>query len=75
VAFSVGAEDLPRLRAEIVGRGCRIWKENRSEGASLYFEDHDGHKLELHVGDLASRLRACRGAPYPEMVLFGDEPP
>ncbi|MEJ6398612.1 VOC family protein [Yoonia sp. 208BN28-4] len=39
------------------------WKENRSEGASLYFLDPDGHKLELHDGSLASRLAHCRSNP------------
>ncbi|GHL45122.1 hypothetical protein ECZU28_51170 [Escherichia coli] len=27
--------------------GAEVWKDNRSEGASYYFLDPDGHKLEL----------------------------
>ncbi|RVT85620.1 glutathione transferase [Rhodobacteraceae bacterium CCMM004] len=38
------------------------WKENRSEGRSVYVLDPDGHKLELHMGDLASRLAAYAAA-------------
>lgn len=38
----------------------------KSEGQSFYFLDPDGHKLELHVGDLASRLVQCR-----EKLYFG----
>jgi catechol 2,3-dioxygenase-like lactoylglutathione lyase family enzyme len=50
--------------------GVMRWKENRSEGASLNLLDPDGHKLELHVGDLESRLAACRATPYEEMEFF-----
>ncbi|HBP6801995.1 LysR family transcriptional regulator [Pseudomonas aeruginosa] len=44
-----------------------VWKQNRSEGDSFYFLDPDGHRLEAHVGDLRSRLAACRQAPYAGM--------
>lgn len=44
-----------------------VWKDNKSEGQSFYFLDPDGHKLELHVGDLASRLAQCREKPYSGM--------
>ena len=46
------------------------WKENRYEGESLYVSDPDGHKLQIHVGDLESRLAACRERPYAEMEFF-----
>jgi catechol 2,3-dioxygenase-like lactoylglutathione lyase family enzyme len=68
VAFSVSelASVAERLRAA----GAIEWKDNSSEGDSLYFLDHDGHKLELHVGDWHSRLAACRERPYEDMVFF-----
>lgn len=63
-AFDVAEADFPALAAR-VGHEAVVWKDNRSEGASLYFLDPDGHKLELHVGSLSSRLdhyRAEAGA-------------
>lgn len=45
-------------------------RDNRSEGASFYFLDPDGHRLEAHVGDLASRLRTCREHPYAGMRFY-----
>jgi catechol 2,3-dioxygenase-like lactoylglutathione lyase family enzyme len=56
IAFDVSADDFPRLSRHIKMSGAPIWKTNRSEGASLYFCDPDGHKLEIHVGTLAARL-------------------
>lgn len=70
VAFSVSAADFAAASERVLAAGARVWKENASEGASLYFLDPDGHKLELHVGDLASRLAECRAKPWPGLVVF-----
>ncbi len=58
IAFDVPEEDFARLAAKIMESGARLWKDNRSEGSSLYFCCPDGHRLEIHVGDLKSRLRS-----------------
>ncbi len=45
-------------------------QDNSSEGDSLYILDPDGHKLELHVGDLESRLASMKAEPFDDMKLF-----
>ena len=69
-AFTVDAADFTALVERLRAAGVREWRDNRSEGASFYFLDPDGHKLEAHVGDLASRLQACRAKPYAGMKLY-----
>ncbi|MEW5558748.1 fosfomycin resistance glutathione transferase [Enterobacter asburiae] len=69
-AFSLSAEDFPNVVKQLETFGAVVWKQNRSEGASHYFLDPDGHRLELHVGNLAQRLAACRAKPYAGMVFF-----
>ncbi|MEM1263710.1 MAG: VOC family protein [Pseudomonadota bacterium] len=71
LAFDIAASDFDDFAATLVSAGVPIWKENSSEGASVYFADPDGHKLELHVGTLDSRLqalaaRSCSSARGPE---------
>jgi len=56
VAFDVKAEDFAKTCTRLIKHGVKSWKTNRSEGDSFYFSDPDGHRLELHAGDLASRL-------------------
>jgi catechol 2,3-dioxygenase-like lactoylglutathione lyase family enzyme len=69
-AFTVPAHDFSEVVACLRAAGVQEWRDNRSEGASFYFLDPDGHKLEAHVGDLASRLQACRDKPYAGMKFY-----
>jgi catechol 2,3-dioxygenase-like lactoylglutathione lyase family enzyme len=69
-AFTADAGDFSTLVARLRAGGVQEWRDNRSEGASFYFLDPDGHKLEAHVGDLASRLQACRAKPYAGMKFY-----
>lgn len=69
-AFSIAQGDFDRFLQRLREHGVPEWRQNRSEGASLYFLDPDNHKLEAHVGDLASRLAQCRVQPYAGMQFF-----
>lgn len=69
-AFSIDEGELAAFITRLEQAGVVNWKVNKSEGASYYFLDPDGHKLEAHVGDLAQRLAACRAKPYQGMVFF-----
>ncbi|ADO50049.1 FosA family fosfomycin resistance glutathione transferase [[Enterobacter] lignolyticus] len=68
-AFSIDEQDFAAFTERLERHGVVIWKKNKSEGASYYFLDPDGHKLEVHVGTLAQRLAACRAKPYQGMVF------
>jgi catechol 2,3-dioxygenase-like lactoylglutathione lyase family enzyme len=69
-AFSVTSEAFATFADKLRSAGVIEWKDNRSEGDSFYFLDPDGHKLEAHVGNLASRLEHCRERPYAGMKIF-----
>lgn len=69
VAFDVAAGDFAEL-AQRVRAAAPEWKKNRSEGESLYIVDPDGHRLELHVGSLESRLADYRSRRLPGMVVY-----
>ncbi|WP_095125601.1 glutathione transferase [Pseudomonas sp. Irchel s3a12] len=71
-AFSLDAADFSTFVHKLQAANVQEWRDNRSEGASFYFLDPDGHKLEAHVGDLASRLSACRQKPYAGMRFYDE---
>jgi len=64
IAFTVAPEDFQAMCQRIQQAGATIWQEDWTEGASLYFLDPTGHKLEIHVSDLATRLQAAREQPW-----------
>jgi len=72
IAFSVHAARFDDAAASIRASGAVIWQDNRSEGASLYFLDPDGHKLEIHAGDWRTRLAAMKDDPWEPSIEFFD---
>lgn len=65
IAFSTSEEGIQELRERLSTAGTRSWKQNASEGDSIYFLDPDGHRLEAHIGNLASRLRSMKARGFP----------
>ncbi len=70
VCFTVAAGEFESYRSRLQSAGVQTWKENSSEGDSFYFLDPDGHKLEVHVGSLESRLEALKLKPYKGLEWF-----
>ena len=69
-AFSVEPEKFKYYCQNIERLKLRLWKDNTSEGDSLYILDPDNHKLELHVRNWQTRLEATKQNPYEEMVFY-----
>jgi catechol 2,3-dioxygenase-like lactoylglutathione lyase family enzyme len=69
-ALSISAELFPAFCARLRQAGIEEWKSNSSEGESFYLKDPDGHQLEIHVGNIESRLAALRETPYEGLVWF-----
>ena len=70
IAFTVTPEEFGNYCQKITELNIKLWKENTSEGDSLYLLDPDGYKLELHVGNWQTRLAAIRQQPYEDLVFF-----
>jgi mannose-6-phosphate isomerase-like protein (cupin superfamily)/catechol 2,3-dioxygenase-like lactoylglutathione lyase family enzyme len=70
LAFTVSEADFDQCAQSIKSCKVEIWKDNRSEGKSLYLLDPDGHKLEIHAGNLESRLTDLRKRPYKGLEFY-----
>ena len=68
IAFDIASDDFERFSSRVTSFGVEVWKNNVSEGSSLYILDPDGHKLEIHVGSLKSRLEDLKSKPYSGLV-------
>ena len=74
IAFTVTPADFDRMCEQIRQLGAPIWQANWTEGASLYFTDPNGHKLEIHASDLAARLQSAREQPWEGLKFFDIAP-
>jgi catechol 2,3-dioxygenase-like lactoylglutathione lyase family enzyme len=63
-AFTVAPGEFGGVTSALKNAGVRCWQDSERSD-SFYFLDPDGHKLELHTGDLRRRLdeRTENGGP------------
>lgn len=73
-AFSVNEADFDSMSERLLRAGVTKWKENVSEGDSLYFLDPNGHKLEIHVGNWKSRIQSIKQKPWNDSIELFDLP-
>jgi catechol 2,3-dioxygenase-like lactoylglutathione lyase family enzyme len=70
VAFTVDALEFSVAVERLRAAGVERWQENHSPGDSFYFLDPNGHKLEIHVADLQTRLRTLEEKPPKDLIIF-----
>lgn len=68
IALDVSEENFNAVSEKLRAANVAEWKQNSSEGRSLYFLDPNGHKLEIHSGSLESRLESLKSKPYQGLV-------
>lgn len=69
IGLNIAAKDFERFNQKII-ESATTWKQNTSEGRSLYFLDPNGHKLELHASDLKTGIESAKKQPLEEMEFF-----
>lgn len=70
IALDCDAENFDAVSLRLREAKVSEWKQNTSEGDSIYFLDPDRHKLEIHCGSLQSRLTSLKERPYNGLVWF-----
>ena len=70
VAFDVDPARFDAVASRLRDHGVREWQSNSTEGDSIYFFDPNGHKLEIHAGDLAQRVRSGKAGWGPSVRWY-----
>jgi len=70
IAFDIKEEDFYEMKKNLEKNKVKFWKENSSEGNSLYILDPNNFKLEIHVGTLQSRLDSLKEKPFKDLILY-----
>ncbi len=64
VAFNIKADKFDEFQSRLNANNVTLWKENTSQGKSIYLLDPDEHKLEIHSGNLQDRLEDLKSNLY-----------
>ena len=70
IALSIDAENFSEFSQMLKDLGVVEWKKNRSEGDSIYLLDPSGNKLEVHCGNLESRLNHLKAEDRDDLVFY-----
>jgi len=70
ISFTIKEKNFDTIKNSFIKYGVKEWQKNKSEGNSLYILDPDGHKLEIHVGNLQSRLKTMKNEKFPNLEFF-----
>ena len=73
-ALDIEQKNFNTFADSLLNQGVNCWKQNSSEGDSLYILDPDGHKLEIHCGSLHSRLQSLKSTPYSGLTWLTPPP-
>lgn len=73
IAFTLDESNLQNLEERLQQNNINKWQENISEGSSLYILDPNGHKLEIHVGNLQTRLESLKAMPYDGLRIYNNK--
>lgn len=72
IAFSIPPLQFHIFQQQLRTHNVVEWKSNSSEGDSIYLLDPDEHQLEIHAGDLHSRLNSRLNGlqlkPYKDLI-------
>lgn len=73
IAFCLENNNFTEIKEYFNKHNVKYWKENTSEGNSLYLLDPSYNKLEIHNSTLNSRIESLKQAPYPGLKLFATD--
>jgi len=70
LAFDIDEQHFEEFSRRLRDLGVKQWKQNKSEGKSLYILDPDDYQLEIHVGCLATRLQQMRKNQSSDIIFY-----